>query len=302
MRPARERIVVAFDFSDAASAALDEAIRMARQTRAELVILHVFADRKAPAEYGWKGGATQRESDQRRILDLLEREAEEARSIQALARVRVVAGDPAERILEAIASERASAIFVGADAHEGLAGALLGRVALRVVREAKIPVFVVRQRAAPSPTDKLPHRRIVAGVDFTSASFAAVEAAVTLARSTGGEVRLVHVIPAARSMDSDDLAELRARLEELASDARKRGVTATSILAFGEPAAALVAETEGSPDAIVSVGAPQRTRIARLLLGDVTQSVMRLTNSTVMVAHEGHATIPLGIAPQGDRP
>lgn len=298
MKRTRTRILAAFDFSEPSASALTEAIRMARTTAAELVILHVFADGQSPAEYGWRGGPAQREHDHHAIIELLEHEADNARSVQVVARVRTASGDPTERILEAAALENASALFLGADAHEGFVGALLGRVAVRVVREASVPVFVVRRRAAASPTDSLPRRRIVAGFDFSRASTAAVDAALALAKDTGGEVRIVHVLPTPRSFDAEEMARRRSRLEEIAADAAASGVVATVTLAFGDPATALVAETEQEKDSVVCVGTHSRSRFSRLLLGSVTESVLRMTDSTVLVAHATpvavpHATLPL---------
>ena len=258
---------------------------MARSTRAELVIFHVFADKNAQAH------------ERACILDLLEREAAEARSVQALARVRTAAGDPSDRILEAIAQEEASTAFLGADAHEGFVGALLGRVALRVVREAKAPVFVVRRGMSVNPTAPLRHRRIVAGCDFSSASLAAVDAAVALAKDTGGEVRIVHVLPVARAVESDEIARLRSRLEELGNEAAAKGVTATAALVVGDPATALIAETENDLDAVISLGASSRSRLSRFLLGDVTEAVLRTTDAMVLVTHAGPASEPLVALP-----
>lgn len=297
MKKQRPRILTAFDFSEASRAALTEATRMALTTGAELVLLHVFAQRNPTAEYGWKGGATQREHERRDLFELLEHEAEVARTVQVIARVRTAVGEPAQQILEAAALEDAAAIFLGADAHEGFAGMLLGRVALQVVREADAPVFVVRRRAAASPTDILRGRRIVAGFDFTSASRAAVDSAVALAKHAGGEVRIVHVIPTAHSVDAEEMSRLRSRLEELAAEARTNGVVASALLTFGDPATALIAETEHEPGSVIAVGARPRSRVARLLLGDVTESLLRVTDATVMVAHAGPVSSPLVALP-----
>lgn len=298
MRRRRPRILVAFDFSEAAEAALTEAMRFARATRAELVILHVFAERNNPAEYGWKGGAVQREHERLELLRLLQREAEDARSVQVLARVRTAAGDPGERILEAATLERVSGIYLGADAHDGVVGALLGRVAIRVVREAKVPVFVVRRRASASPTDVFPRRRIVVGFDFTSASIAALDAAIDTAKNSGGgDLRIVHVIPSAHSANAEEMARLRSRLEEIATDVSANGVVATAYLAFGDPATALMAETEREPGSIIAVGVHTRSRLSMLLIGDTTESVLRLTDATVVVAHAESVSMPLVALP-----
>jgi nucleotide-binding universal stress UspA family protein len=179
----------------------------------------------------------------------------------------------------------------------GFVGMLVGRVALEVVRGAAAPVFVVRRRASASPTDTLRNRRIVAGFDFTSASRAAVDAAVALAKQVRGEVRIVHVIPTAHSVDAEEMARLRSRLEELAAEAATNGVTATSSLTFGDPATALIAETEQEPGSVIAVGARPRSRVARLLLGDVTESLLKTTDATVMVAHAGPVAMPLVALP-----
>lgn len=293
MRRRRQRLLVAFDFGEPARAALAEAERSARGTGAELVLLHVFPTRVTPGEYAWKGGDAQRKQEQRALLDLLEREAADARSLRVLARVRTAEGDPVTAILETAAEERVTAIYVGADAHDGLAGALLGRIAAGVVRQATVPVLVVRRRSAPSPTDPVPDRRIVVGVDFSPASNAAVEAAESLALGVGGELRLVHVLPSAVALEEEDLACLRTRLEDLAAEVQGRGLRASATLAYGDPATALIAEVERDPAGVVAVGTRNRSRVARIVLGSVAESVLRRAGCSVLIAHSGSAARPM---------
>lgn len=297
MRTPRPRIVVAYDFSQPSDAALAEATRMARATGAEIVLLHVFPERKTPGDWAWQGGAAQRERERERLTEALERNVDDLASLRVLARARVTTGEPAQSILDVAADENASAIFIGADAHEGFAGALLGRVALRTVREATALVFVVRRRATASPTDPVDRRRIVVGFDFSSASTAALDAAVSLARSLGGEVRIVHVIPNRHGVEPDEMTRLRTRLEELTEDARLEGVVATSTLAWGDTATALVAETEREEGSVIALGMHSRSRLARAVRGDVTEAVLRMTDSTVMVAHAGPVSVPLVALP-----
>jgi nucleotide-binding universal stress UspA family protein len=294
---ARPRMLVAFDFAEASRAALAEAIRVARATGAELDLLHVFPHAVAPGEYGWPGGEAQREQEHRALQDALEREASDARSLQVLVRIETATGDPAKRILETAGAAKVSAIWMGADAHSGVAGALLGRVTTRVVREAAVPVYVVRLRATASATDRIPDRRVVVGVDFTPASLAAVDAAAAFAKAVGGQVRVVHVIPAVRSVDSDGLSTLRGRVEGIARELREMGVPATGGITYGDPATALVAETEGDTTAVIAVGMHKRSRAARLLLGDVTESLLKIANAGVLVAHAGPAAQPLVALP-----
>lgn len=56
----------------------------------------------------------------------------------------VLVGDPATAITEFADSHACSQILIGTRGHSGLAGTLLGSVAMKVVHHAKVPVLLVR--------------------------------------------------------------------------------------------------------------------------------------------------------------
>lgn len=58
--------------------------------------------------------------------------------------VHVLIGDPAASITEFAASHGCNQIVIGTRGHSGLAGTLLGSVAMKVVHHAKVPVLLVR--------------------------------------------------------------------------------------------------------------------------------------------------------------
>lgn len=58
--------------------------------------------------------------------------------------VHVLVGDPAPAISEFAASHGCDLILIGTRGHSGLAGTLLGSVAMKVVHHAPVPVLLVR--------------------------------------------------------------------------------------------------------------------------------------------------------------
>ncbi len=140
------RIVVATDFHEAATRALDMAVAIAQGCGAELILVHaydvpplVYAD---PLVAGSAG----------QIADDLEMHAK--RQLRALAEglasrvgpVSTVAaqGAPAECILKTVRKTGADLVVVGTHGRHGLPRAVLGSTAERLVRTSPVPVLVAR--------------------------------------------------------------------------------------------------------------------------------------------------------------
>lgn len=279
----RSKILVCHDFSEASVAALHEAMRVAHRAKAELVILHVFPSRVLPGEISWDGAATQRSHEESILVAALDAAAADARSLGALARVRLGHGDAAKEILHAEREEKPDLLVLGADERRGLSRFLLGDVATEICRDARGRVLVVRRAPAVSPTDRLKDRRIVVGVDFSPESKQAIAAARRLAELAGGTLELVHVLPDGSSADVARPA--RVRLERLAREIEKSGTAATPVVRTGDPSRVLLAEAEEDPAAAVVVGTRRRSRNARRFFGSVAEGVLRSARGSVLVAH-----------------
>ncbi len=98
---------------------------------------------------------------------------------------------------DAIAFEADSAncdlIVMGTHAREGLNRLLMGSVAERVSRVAKIPVLLVHGEEGKPPT--VMFKRILVPIDGSETSVLALENAKELAIKLGSELHLVHVVP-----------------------------------------------------------------------------------------------------------
>lgn len=142
-----ENVLVATDFSEASRPALDLAIALAREP-ARLHVVHVcevpaYVDLATPVDLV----TPLTEADQKRLDDLMASVRAEHPDADGLLRV----GVAWEQILEAAADVGADLVVLGTHGRRGLAHALLGSVAERVVRLASAPVLTVRPPPPAAP-------------------------------------------------------------------------------------------------------------------------------------------------------
>jgi nucleotide-binding universal stress UspA family protein len=139
----------------------------------------------------------------------------------------------------------ADAIVMGTHGSSGFEHLLLGSVTEKVLRRAPCPVLTVPPHTRA--TSKLPFRRLLCAMDFSNSSLSGLELACSLAKESGAELTILHVVewpwqepppPVLRELPPDQafaLAEFRRYL--------KKSVT--------ERLKALVPETVRDPCAIV---------------------------------------------------
>ncbi len=141
------RILHPTDFSRASSAAFLKAVALAKESRAQLLLVHVMLPPTpfigdgyvSPKTYEELEAAARR-SAQRELAKVA------ARAQKAKARVKAVLleGVPYDRIARAARSKRADLIVMGTHGRSGLSKFFLGSVAERVIALAPCPVLTVR--------------------------------------------------------------------------------------------------------------------------------------------------------------
>ena len=143
------RILHPTDFSGASRGALDRAVALARDSRAELIILHVLApvipvmgEGYVPPQTYEAIDAAAHKGAQRKLDALVAR----ARKAGVRARGLLVEGSAHDRIVRAAKSLRSDLIVMGTHGRSGLARLFVGSVASRVVSAAPCPVMTVRGR------------------------------------------------------------------------------------------------------------------------------------------------------------
>ena len=142
------RIMHPTDFSKASGRALEMAVELAKQNKAELLLAHVltpvipyagddtYADPTLYVEIEKKA-----REDARSSLEALEKKVKKSRvNVKTL----LLEGTPYDRIVRAAKSRRVELIVMGTHGRTGLTKLLMGSVAGRVISLAHGPVMTVR--------------------------------------------------------------------------------------------------------------------------------------------------------------
>ena len=132
-------IVVGYDGTDGAEAALAEALDLAGPLGAEVVL--GFSRHVNPA-----GGevADLAAAQQERGRSILDEGVERARAAGVAARGELVAGRAADGLAALARAEGARMIVIGSNGERPLRGVVLGSTPYRLVHQAPVPVLVVR--------------------------------------------------------------------------------------------------------------------------------------------------------------
>jgi nucleotide-binding universal stress UspA family protein len=138
-------------------------------------------------------------------------------------------------------------------------------------------------------------KRILVGVDGSREASAAVEAAVTLARSVGANVMLAYVVPRRPPPGPATFAPDLVRVDNLEQthaagllrEAEKRctgaGVLVDSKTLTGPVAETLADVAESDDYDLVVVGHRGRGGVARALLGSVADRLLRLSRRPLLI-------------------
>lgn len=204
------------------------------------------------------------------------------------ATTKVVAGNPAEVLVEEAADHTADLICVGPDA--GLLGRTVhaGRVAAHVLRHAPCSVMVGREEGGPTFPGS-----ILCGVDGSDSSVETAGLAARIAVAAGAELRLQHVTPVfagdEREWTLDDDEPDPIEIESAAQAARVAGARPIRERALGRPEYAIVETAERDRVDLVVVGSRGLSGVARVLLGSASEYVAIHAHCSVLVARPGAA-------------
>ena len=185
-------------------------------------------------------------------------------------------GAPGACVLEVAAKVGADLVVVGAARASKLRRMILGTTAQRVLREAKVPVLVVRAPAAR------PVERVLLTCDLSDPGAAVHEsalAAVEWVFGRPGAVRSLYVLPWSvvppPLMRSAVEEAARRELGELLRRRTPPGYAVEPEVRVGVPAEEIVTEAREWGADLVVVGTHARGWGARLVLGSVAEATLR---------------------------
>ena len=291
------KILVAYDGSNCADAAVEDMLRAGLPSEAECFVVcvteHPSPENMAEADALARNAAA-------RIQSYF---PEWTLSTEALS------GPPAATILDASRSWKTDLLIVGSHGRSRIKRLLLGSVSMELIHKARCSVRVGR----PERSRVAGPLRIVVGNDGSTAAQAVVQEIARRSWPEGTEVRVVSVVeslvpagdPLAEGAFSTETAfqvieeadihewnRLRTVAEESVSLLRHAGLKASMTITEADPRQELIAEAYRIDADAIFVGACGHGRLERLLLGSVSAAAVTRAHCAVEVVRHDVNVIP----------
>ncbi|WP_276256182.1 universal stress protein [Halomontanus rarus] len=278
-----DRLLVPTDGSGPANAALELASRMAPPT----ATIHVLFVSDTDSDEG------PRETSDRTVDEILA----DARGTAAAEVETVVTeerhGEPRDRILEYVAAAEVEIVVMGAHGRREAEPVVLGRVTESVVRDASVPVLVVR--ASDDIRSLYPFDRVLVPTDGSGHARIALELGTEIAVETGATLHLLSVVNVTRYGIDSETEALVSRLEQntkrvletAAESAATNGVDIRTAVTVGTVHHEISAYAETEEIDLLVMGTRGRGDHEGELLGSVTERVLRTAPAPVLTVRPG---------------
>jgi universal stress protein E len=277
------RIVCATDLTARSDFALRRAVLLAQQTGARLTFVHAVDPRRSQRHV--------RAQVNRAYVQLLSKVDQAFGSAAAAIDVVVRAGGRLDVIVEVADAANADLVVLAAPQRRRL-DSIFGTTAERLLRAIKRPVLVVHRPAHGS------YRNVAMAVDLSNTSLPMIQAAARLGVLEGAETTLLHatapphegmlktvgvdeqVIDDYRYGWQDDA---RLRLHAMLTAAEMDLERTRARVRTEPPAVAIRHMIEQQQAELLTIGASRWLLVKRLLIGSVTDSVLRTAMCDVLV-------------------
>jgi nucleotide-binding universal stress UspA family protein len=288
-----QRILVPFDLSPPARAALLFAKRLAGARGS--IHLAFALESSVPLAYG---GMVLIEDVKEQLERRLAQAARATRGSSGLRVTTSIASGSAWRTILAEADRlRADSIVMGSHGWKGGMRLVLGSVAERIVREARVPVCVVRQGSPPG-RGKL--RRIGLAMELEGRASRAAGVAKAIAKQHGATLDLLHVMreedfawlgaigggdDAARAAEELQIRRLE-RLQRAGSRLGGAEVRVLESISVGDVPKSLAAKARTLRLDLLVMGTHGRKGLQRLLFGSVAVETIRKATCPLLIVNE----------------
>ncbi|SRR5713226_1045957 len=210
----------------------------------------------------------------------------------------VAVGKPAEVIVEIAAADPATLVAMATHGRSGIQRWLLGSVANKVLHTTRNPLFLVRATEKMESTGVAPLKRVIVPLDGSLLAEKALPHVVALATKMDLEILLLQVYGLSASVlrasdgyvpHMDELLkrlreEAQQHLDQISQRLAPEGFLRVFTMTLeGEAAGHIIDIARKSPDSLVAMCTHGRSGVARLVLGSVTDRVIRHCGDPVLV-------------------
>jgi len=197
--------------------------------------------------------------------------------------VQVHIGNPAQSIVEV--AEDYDIIIMSTHGRTGFSRFLLGSVAEKVLRMAKVPVMVVEDES-----DVSDFKNILVTTDFSDNAKAAYPKALEIAKKTGGSIDILHILSFDQFEDDETDPSIKKIREQRMNLIEKEyfhemgdKVKSYTLVSDDSPHAAIQKYVKSTPYNLIVMSTIGKTGINYLMLGSTTANVVRHVNTAVLI-------------------
>lgn len=274
------KILVAVDGSDASRNAFRQSCRMARENMGQLTAataVPVFQDQYEVLSVE-KATRVLKEEGERALASM----AGIAREEDVQAKLQLEEGNPFEAIRDLAEQNGYDLVVMGRRGMTRLDRALMGSVTSRVIGHSTRDVLVAPRDAT------IGWSRVLLPTEGSKCSEAAVNRAIDIAKSYGGELTALSVVDVneefqANAPEAVEKLVVKAKqvLDEVRKKAEAAGLKVETCVKEGEAFKAITDAARDKAASVIVMGSHGRTGLTRLLMGSVTEKVI------------GHAPCPV---------
>jgi nucleotide-binding universal stress UspA family protein len=288
-----ERIIVGVDFSAESDTAIAHAAHLAKQRGARLYLAHVLPlplDLVADAPYDPLLGAQAAAANpiavpRDRGATLLQEAASRCRELGVEAEPILVDDNPSDGLARAADEVAADLLVLGTHGRTGLKRFLLGSVAERAIRLARVHALVAR---GPVPQQR--YRRILVATDFSASADAALSGALAIA-PRDSRIEIVHCWQTPMLATGAPVEPVRSELaravvergERLVAEQPEPPVSLTFVPLESPAAEGICRRAEEQKCDLIVTGSHGHRGVRRWLLGSVAEAVVRHAPCSVLV-------------------
>jgi len=304
-----KKMLVVLDGSQLAEIVFPYAKELAGRLDIDVILLHVYSEIMrgyAPMYQAYIESAAKNIAMQAQKIQQSLGASASAKPVEV--RGELVMGYHADEILRFAEANAVDLIMMASHGRSGAQRWSIGSVADKILRAAKVPVWLVHADAEKAtPYDQWPSRTLLVSLSGSDISAIVIPHAIVLAKQKGApmNVVLMQIVepPMTPTYYSPELSGIplnwgqfveqeMARSKKAAQDYltgvenqfRKEGIQVSSLILTGKPAEEIVSYTSKNPYTVVIMATHGRTGLSRLVYGSVAESVLYgITNPMVLI-------------------
>jgi len=298
-----KRILVPLDGSELAERVIPYAVSIANAMSSQVSLLRIFDS--VPEQ--WADPTHGRYLDQltssfrNEAVNYLERIATPLRREGITVTCSAHEGNPSELIINESSQEADTLIAMSTHGRSGINRWVMGSVTDKVLHGVNEPLLIVRSQEG-SPPASIKANNIILPLDGSALSEQVLPHAVSLAKALGASVTLLRSTDISyytqmgedypASMYEDLIQEATVEAEEylkrISEQLSNEGVgESQSYVRQGEAASTILDLAGDSPSTLVAMCTHGRSGVGRMVLGSVTDRVVRHSNRPVLVIRAG---------------